>query len=340
MLQLFRIILCLSVVLSSNFSVESAESNRSVPILYTTDLYHPHEDPDDHFDLATLFAMPEFDIRAIVIDRGEGGANRAGIVPLKQMFHITGRKVPYALGLTGNLYSDEDTARGEFMGEQAGVELILNTLRETREPITIFTTGSLRDMAAAYNREPDLFRKNVSRFYMNAGHSSGREEWNVKLDPHAFVRILRSDLPIYWEPCFGDRGYSSYWNFVHGEVLESCPLPLQNYFVYALTKADPFQRDPIQSLSRPIPEDVKERIWKMKRNMWCTGAFLHAAGRPHPTFQFKKVPVTIKGDSVTEISQNGGTLEINTFYREDAEAYSEAMCEALKEILKKVDVEE
>ena len=54
----------------------------TVPIIYTTDLYHPHDDPDDHFDLATLFALPEFDIRAIVIDMGARGEGRPGTVAI------------------------------------------------------------------------------------------------------------------------------------------------------------------------------------------------------------------------------------------------------------------
>jgi len=33
-----------------------------IPIIYSTDLYQPHEDPDDHVDLATLFALDEFEI--------------------------------------------------------------------------------------------------------------------------------------------------------------------------------------------------------------------------------------------------------------------------------------
>jgi hypothetical protein len=35
-----------------------------VPILYSSDLYHPHEDPDDHFDLATLFSLNTVEIGA------------------------------------------------------------------------------------------------------------------------------------------------------------------------------------------------------------------------------------------------------------------------------------
>ncbi|HOY58865.1 MAG TPA: hypothetical protein PK640_12120, partial [Verrucomicrobiota bacterium] len=31
-------------------------SRGAQPVLYSTDLFHPHDDPDDHFDLAVLYA--------------------------------------------------------------------------------------------------------------------------------------------------------------------------------------------------------------------------------------------------------------------------------------------
>ena len=40
-----------------------AEPKRRVPLVCGTDLFHPHDDPDDHFDLATVFAIQEFDVR-------------------------------------------------------------------------------------------------------------------------------------------------------------------------------------------------------------------------------------------------------------------------------------
>ena len=41
------------------------------PIIHQTDLFHPHGDPDDHFDLAAVFALAaqgRLDLRGIVID--------------------------------------------------------------------------------------------------------------------------------------------------------------------------------------------------------------------------------------------------------------------------------
>ena len=51
----------------------------SVPIVYSTDLYQQPDDPDDHFDLATLFAIKEFDIRGIIFDLGKRGVNGPGL---------------------------------------------------------------------------------------------------------------------------------------------------------------------------------------------------------------------------------------------------------------------
>ena len=49
----------------------SAQSKGRIPVVYCTDLFHPHQDPDDHLDLATLFSMSEFDVKAILLDQGK-----------------------------------------------------------------------------------------------------------------------------------------------------------------------------------------------------------------------------------------------------------------------------
>ena len=46
-------------VLWASFSPESRaeEQTRRIPLIYGTDLVPPHDDPDDHLDLATVCAM-------------------------------------------------------------------------------------------------------------------------------------------------------------------------------------------------------------------------------------------------------------------------------------------
>ena len=306
---------------------------RTVPIVYVTDLYHPYQDPDDHFDLATLFALPEFDIRAIVIDMGREGVGRPGLVPVRQMMRLTGRTAPCATGLTANLEGPTDAAEDQPADAQAGVDLILTTLRESAVPVTVFTTGSLRDVAAAYNRAPDVFDAKVARLYVNAGHSSGKTEWNVGLDPHAYVRILRSSLPVYWVPCFGTRGFQSLWTFEHREVLDAAAPPLQNFFLYALSKADPDEVDPLDALDKPVSEESKTAWWDKERKMWCTAAFLHAAGREDAPFAFPTMHVNVTDAGTTSFVPKAQGVAVRTFRCQAPVAYLATMRGTLRLLL-------
>ena len=66
-----------------------------VPVLYCTDLFHPHDDPDDHFDLATIYAIPGIELRGIVLDQGDKQQQRPGRIPVGQLNALTGRSVPW-----------------------------------------------------------------------------------------------------------------------------------------------------------------------------------------------------------------------------------------------------
>jgi len=316
----------------------------SVPIVYVTDLYHPHDDPDDHVDLATLFAIPEFDIRAIVIDLGEHGKGRAGTPAIEQMMHLTGRTAPYATGLVANLETPVDTGEEHPADTQGGVELLLDALTGAYSPVTLFTTGSLRDVAAAYNRAPALFEGKVARLYVNAGHSSGGKEHNVNLDPLAYQRILTSGLPIYWAPCFGEQGFETLWSFKQGEVFQDAAPPLQNFFLYALSKTNPAEVGPIEALTKPVDKRAKATFWPLERRMWCTGPFLDAAGYQNGPFAFRDVDIRVDDDGTTTIVREGEGARVKAYWREATVGYRLYLQSVLRRLLKnmaiKVKVEE
>ncbi len=327
---------CLFVTVLTPAALAAEAAPGSVPVIHITDLYHPHNDPDDHFDLATVFGIPAFDIRAVVIDMGKDGVDRPGMPPVQQMMHITGKTVPCATGLVENLKSQSDTCAQQPSDTQGGIELILKVLRESDRPVTVFCVGSLRDMAAAYNREPELLKAKVARCYVNAGDTAGGVEWNVSLDPHAYVRIMDSPLPIFWMPCFGADGYKTHWYFQQAEVLDSAPLVLQNFMVYALTKPPVSERDPIAALADPIAPKVREKIWAEQRNMWCTAGYLHAAGIDNPTFSFRKVPVHLDNNGTSRVTNGTDGLQLMTFHIDDAAAYAASMTKALRDICAKL----
>ena len=41
---------------------------KTIPIIDVTDLYHPHQDCGDNFDLVAPHALPEIDLRAVILD--------------------------------------------------------------------------------------------------------------------------------------------------------------------------------------------------------------------------------------------------------------------------------
>ncbi|HNQ74633.1 MAG TPA: nucleoside hydrolase [Verrucomicrobiota bacterium] len=257
----------------------------ATPVIYCTDLFHPPEDPDDHFDLATLFALPELEVKAILLDQGERQRRQPGAIPLRQMRRLTGQRVPFAAGLEQKLVSSSDTGLNQADACQAGVRLLLQALRDAVSPVTIFTTGSVRDVCAAWNREPALLREKVARVYLNLGNASpGQSEYNVDLDPQACVGLLRSGLPIYLGCCLpmssapSAATFSTWWHFRQAEVLAVAPPGLQNFFIYALQRCPTNALDPLQALSDDL-RPWQPLVWEMNRNMWCTATFLHAAGR-------------------------------------------------------------
>ena len=80
--------------LLSSSTTSCGRAAEKVPILYSTDLHHPHMDPDDDFDLATLFPIREFDIRSIVLDQTDDALDFAACVRFRHtpsQFDFTAR---------------------------------------------------------------------------------------------------------------------------------------------------------------------------------------------------------------------------------------------------------
>jgi len=263
----------LSVLVVLGLAVVARGDDPRVPILYSTDLFHPHADPDDHYDLACLFAIPEFDVKGVILDLGGTQVKGSGRPAVEQMMHVTGRKVPCAIGLSRPLRGRQDKALDEPDPFQAAVRLILSVLRESPEKVVLFTTGSCRDVAAAFNREPELLREKVRAVYFNIGRgpNESQEECNVGYDPAAYLRLFESGLPLCWCPCFGKEGYQTFYQVDQTVVVGACAGPVQNYFVYCLSRST---ADPIAFLAggpHPLPTGP--------RAMWCTAPMFHAAGR-------------------------------------------------------------
>lgn len=283
-MRIFIILLFIFFIESPLCSAGPQEAeDRKVPVIYCSDLFHPHDDPDDHFDIAVVYAIEEFDVRCIILDQGERQAKAPGRIPISQLNHLTGNSIPFATGLSSKLDAPEDKGLGQPEKDQGGVLKILETLESTAEPVTIIAVGSLRDVAAAYNRNSKLFHERVARLLIFIGEASAdTREWNVGLDPHAFIRIMNSGLPIWWVPCFDggnfkNKGNASYWRAKHDDLLGKVSDRIMNFFIYALEKMD--EPDPLKYLESEVDIEAREKILVKTRNLWGSALFLSATQR-------------------------------------------------------------
>ena len=296
---------------------------RPVPIIYSSDLFHPPDDPDDHYDFAMLFSLQEIEIKAMIFDVASPGRNpeQFGKPALDQMVKITGRSLPpWKIGLRYPLRSPDDKALDQPEEFQGGVELIISTLEKSEEPVVMFLVGSCRDFAVAFNRNPDLLREKVKAVYVNAGNGLKgiQTEWNVSLDPYAYVGLMFSGLPTYWCPCFTDvyqlsssndvsagKAFNTYFVVPNqAELLIFTSAIVKNFFVYALNAS---QEEPLSFLDKE-----QQALPETPRNMWCTGPFLHAAGREiHRTQDGRWIACT--PEQVKSLGIEGSAIEVFRF---------------------------
>jgi len=335
----------------TSLHAQKAAPPSRVPVIYCTDLFHPHDDPDDHFDLAALFGLEEVDVLGIVLDQGARQERQPGRIPLEQMKHLTGRDVVWATGLAKPLERPDDRALDQAPRHQRGVGLILEILERSASPVTIITVGSLRDVAAAFNRKPDLFRRKVAKLLMFIGATNSvAREYNVGLDPAAFIRVMNSGLPLWWVPCFDggnfrNRGNASYWKARHADLLRHASRRMLNFFLYALLKKE--ESDPVGFLEKPIDAATRERILAGKRNLWCTAVFTHVAGRcivqegtgwtsipagkktPDATavkvFRFVPVSLHVDGDARVVYEESPRAHQVQRFQIVDRKRYARIM---------------
>lgn len=322
--------------------------------VHSTDLLHPHDDPDDHFDLAAAFALEELDIKAVLLDLGDRQKTRSGRVPVDQLNKLTGRRVPYAAGLGAGLKSPDDKGLDQPKEDQGAIDLLLEVLRESPEPVVLNALGSGRDVCAAFNREPELLRRRISRLYVNAGSAKENEsEWNVQLDAQSYIGLIRSGLPIHWCPCMPTKGnLSTYWVFKQKDVLGSVPTGLLNYFIYALQRVPPSEIDPVAALAMDL-RPWRHILLEQDRNMWSTASILDAAGRSIyrvgdrwfaaraappggqsvEVFRFVPVRVEIDDRAMTRWREAAGDPNMHMYKVTDPERHQAALRSCLRQVL-------
>ncbi len=334
----------------------------AIPMIHQTDLFHVHGDPDDHFDLATVYALAmrgNVDLRAILIDfpppRRMGNPAVGAVAQLNWM---TGTAVPVAVGSSRGVTRRGQTPEGFERSDLGGVNLLVDQLRASDVPVVINIVGSAIDVALAASREPHLFAEKCAGIYLNAGsgHDNpnwpGKLEFNVELNTAAYSTIFDIPCPIYWCPCWnvveirqpGERG--TFWWLEQRQALPQFSGNLQRYFIYCLSQ-EPSHKW-LTYLNRPT--DARQMDWhaQHKRGMWSTAGFIHGAGlsvtrggdivertsRHDPLFQFDPVRITCEDNGVTRWEPDLSSKDRFMIRINDVTNYEQSMNRAIISLLK------
>jgi len=211
-----------------------------LPLVHETDLFRPYGDPDDHFDLACVYALAQrgaLTLEGVLCDfpppRRIGDPDVAAVAMLN---HLTGLSAPLVVGMPqrpAGPFDGLDRAPAHDLG---GVNWLLHVLRTSPEPVAIDVAGAAKDVAAAFRREPQLFAARCRAVYLNAGTGApdaaaqARLEYNVNLDPASYATLFDLPCPLYWLPCYDHLDphgpdpravmrHGTYYQFSMGEVL-------------------------------------------------------------------------------------------------------------------------
>lgn len=289
------------------------EGKKRIPVINITDLYHPYQDPGDNFDLIMGYALPELDLKAVIIEitdafrkpvadhptlwKDPRGPREAGVIPVMQLNYIFDRHIPFALSPFEPMRSLEDKMLDAPKLQQEGIELFLQTLRDSKEPLEVVSFGSTRVLAIAYNRDPELLRKKIRMIHVSAGTASphyklGRDqganaipggEWNVALDVYAFIRVMRSNLPIAIYPCATQNGAfalgsnNSYWELPDLEFVKHMNPPLRRYLNFAFGKT--LRHDFLRAMDVDDSVKTSANIYPKPHHVWETAIWTNVSKR-------------------------------------------------------------
>lgn len=254
------------------------------PVIYSTDMYYTFiMDNDDPFDAAVLLKSPELDIKGIILDNHTYPSDGEKI--LERIMTYADRHAPYVKGL-GEFQMRSATDQGLYAANQEGVELILKTLRDSKQKVSLIAVGSLTDFSVALQRDPKLLMEKVSTVYVVAGTMESRvQDWNVKLDPTAFVTMMRSKLPIVWVPVD-----TSMWYFPAPELL----VPTKNKLAHFLLNESLYYYLMLDSQARTHKD--RYEYYDLGLRMWSTPAFVLAVHDRAAAEMFDLEPAKVEFD--------------------------------------------
>src|SRR4051794_276651 len=181
------------------------------PIIIDCDPGH-----DDAFAIMLAARAPELKLLAITAVAGNQTLDKTSLNALRIATVGQIRDVPIAAGMAAPLVRPLVTApyaHGESgldgydfgppevrLVDEHGVDLLIRTVRESSEPVTLVPVGPLTNVAMAFLRAPEI-KQNISRIVLmggaaGLGNVTPSAEFNIYVDPEAAGNVFEAGVPI------------------------------------------------------------------------------------------------------------------------------------------------
>ena len=147
-------------------------------VILTTDLYHRRADPNDHWNLASMYALAYkeyINFAGIMCDDDRALANDGSFLhfgdpsvqSVEQLNYITGMAVPVGFGSRMPIKKKEDLDTVLKSNKKiSSVTLLMDTLQRSENKVDIHMCDSCKDVLIAYRYAPELFEKKM-RLYLS-----------------------------------------------------------------------------------------------------------------------------------------------------------------------------
>ena len=172
---------------------------RTIPVILDTDI---GDDLDDTWALMMLLRSPELDVK--LITTGFGNTTYRTRLLVKLLSALGHSNIPVGLGLDP---SDKPGNQSDWLGDyqlseyagpvhQDGVQILIDTIKQSPEPITLLCIGPVMNIAEALRRDPSI-AENARFVGMHGsirigydGETKPAAEWNVKVDPKSLQQVF------------------------------------------------------------------------------------------------------------------------------------------------------
>ena len=186
--------------------------------------------PDGMIALMYLLLNPNVEVKALTVSSGEAYPREFALLLERMLLKLDRTDIPIGAGsetpLSGNNAFPDPwrVATSDFWGIELpeipdqpepldAAELIIDVLKASMEPVTIFISGTHTNLAEALRIEPKIKYKiasvevmggalfvpgNIASDWPDATNETA--EWNIFIDPVAAVEVFSSGLPLSITP--------------------------------------------------------------------------------------------------------------------------------------------